>query len=110
MNIKFSSDYPKLHGQTSAYLLAVEDIRIDKDTPAALIEYDTRMSDGSRYQLKTGDYIQLIFLGNLRIPFCTIRTKRNRYAEDKGDYYRGHIGEVFDVEIIPNSEHKEGNS
>lgn len=100
MTIKFSSDYPKLHGQTSGKLVAVEDIRIDKDTPKELIEYDTRNSNGEYYNLKTGDYIQLIFVGNLGIPFCTIRSKRNRYAEDKGVYYRQHIGEVFAIEIL----------
>lgn len=46
--IKFSGDYPKLHGQTSAELIAVRDIRIDRDTPAELLTYDTTKSDGSR--------------------------------------------------------------
>ncbi|MFA5453173.1 MAG: hypothetical protein WC248_06335, partial [Candidatus Methanomethylophilaceae archaeon] len=95
MTIKFSSDYPKLHGQTSAELLAVKPIRIDKDTPKELIEYDTRKSDGTYYNLKTDNYIQLIFLGNLGIPFCTIRSKRNRYAEDKEAYYLQFVGENF---------------
>ena len=31
--IKFSHHYPKLHGQTSATLLAVLPLRINKDTP-----------------------------------------------------------------------------
>ena len=100
MTIKFSSDYPKIHGQTSAELLAVKPIRIDKDTPKELIEYDTRKSDGTYYNLKTEDYIQLIFLGNLGIPFCTIRSKRNRFAEDKEAYYLQFVGENFRIEII----------
>jgi len=100
MTIKFSSDYPKLHGQTSAELLAVKPIRIDKDTPKELIEYDTRKSDGTYYNLITGNYIQLIFLGNLGIPFCTIRSKRNRYAEDKEAYYLQFVGENFTIKII----------
>lgn len=37
--IKFSGDYPKLHGQTSAGLIAV------RDTPAELLTYDTTKSD-----------------------------------------------------------------
>lgn len=37
--IKFSGDYPKLHGQTSAELIAV------RDTPAELLTYDTTKSD-----------------------------------------------------------------
>lgn len=100
LKIKFSSEYPKLHGQTSAKLLAVEDIRIDKDTPKELIEYDTTKSDGTQYALKTGNYIQLVFLGNLGIPFCTIRSKRNRYTEDKGAYYCSLIGQTFDIAIL----------
>ena len=103
MTIKFSSDYPKLHGQTSAILIAVKPIRIDKDTPKELIEYDTKKSDGTYYNLKTGNYIQLIFIGNLGIPFCTIRSKRNRYAEDKEAYYSQFIGENFTIEIIEES-------
>lgn len=98
--IKFSHDYPKLHGQTSAELLAVRPIRIDKNTPEELLEYDTKY-DGGYYKLATGDYIQLIFLGNLRIPFCTIR--RN-YPPQKGDYYRGKVGDMFTIEVKPKVE------
>ena len=103
MTIKFSSDYPKLHGQTSAILIAVKPIRIDKDTPKELLEYDTKKADGTYYELKTGDYIQLIFIGNLGIPFCTIRSKRNRWGDDKELYYNGHVQEVFEVEILKES-------
>jgi len=108
--IKFSHDYPKLHGQTSATLLAVVPIRIDRNTPKELIEYDTtyyvtrELSEvglglgtvKEYFPLPTGDHIQLIFLGNLRIPFCTIR--RN-YPPQKGDYYRGKVGDVFTIEV-----------
>ena len=38
MKIKFSHNYPKLHGQTSAELLAVRHIRIDENTPRELLE------------------------------------------------------------------------
>lgn len=95
--IKFSHDYPKLHGQTSAELLAVRPIRIDKNTPRELLEYDTKY-DGGYYKLATGDYIQLIFLGNLRIPFCTIR---KAWPQSKVDYYRGKVGDVFTIEVKP---------
>ena len=100
MEIKFSSDYPKLHCQTSAELLAVKLIRIDKNTPKELLEYDTKKSDGTYYELKTGNYIQLMFLGNFGIPFCTIRSKRNRYAEDKEAYYKQFIGQVFEIRMV----------
>lgn len=99
MTIKFSSEYPKLHGQTSAELLAVKPIRIDKNTPKELLEYDTKKADGTYYKLRTGNYIQLVFLGNLGIPFCTIRSKRNMYAEDKEAYYKQFIGQEFYVEV-----------
>ena len=95
--IKFSHDYPKLHGQTSAELLAVRPIRIDKNTPKELLEYDTKY-DGGHYKLATGDYIQLIFLGNLRIPFCTIR---RAYPPSKVEYYKSKIGERFEVMVKP---------
>lgn len=100
MEIKFSSDYPKLHGQTSAELLTVRPIRIDSSTPKELLEYDTKKADGTYYKLRTGDYIQLVFLGNLGIPFCTIRSKRNMYAEDKEAYYKQFIGQTFDVRMV----------
>ena len=93
--IKFSHNYPKLHGQTSAKLIAVLPIRIDKNTPRELIEYDTKF-DGGYFPLKTGNYIQLIFVGNLHIPFCTIRSS---YPPSKCDYYNGKIGEDFKITI-----------
>lgn len=99
--IKFSHNYPKLHGQTSAKLIAVLPIRIDKNTPKELIEYDTKF-DGGYFPLKTGNYIQLFFVGNLHIPFCTIRSS---YPSSKQDYYKGKIGEDFKI-VIKESEVK----
>ena len=108
--IKFSHAYPKLHGQTTAELLAVRPIRIDRDTPDELLEYDTTYYDKPfkdemslyaekhRFPLPTGDYIQLIFLGNLRIPFCTIR---KAYPPQKVEYYKQAVGETFEVWIKP---------
>lgn len=106
--IRFSHEYPKLYGQTSAELLAVRPIRIDRNTPDALLEYDTTyfdkpykdatciFSDEKRFPLPTGDYIQLIFLGNLRIPFCTIRSA---YPPSKVAYYQRSVGKVFTIEV-----------
>jgi len=91
--IGFSHHYPKIHGQTSAKLLAVEPIRIDRNTPKELLDYDTTF-EGGRFELKTGNYIQLVFLGNLRIPFCTIRPA---WPRQKIEYYNGSIGETFAV-------------
>ena len=107
--IKFSHNYPNLYGQITAELLAVRPIRIDRNTPDALLEYDTTyfdkpykdatciFSDEKRFPLPTGDYIQLIFLGNLRIPFCTIR---KAYPQSKVDYYTAAIGETFEVVVM----------
>lgn len=94
--IKFSSDYPKLWGQTSAELIDVRYIKIDSHTPEALLNYDTTKADGSRFPLKPGNYIQLVFVGNLNIPFCTIRAA---YPHSKTVYYLESIGEQFQIEI-----------
>ena len=91
--IGFSHHYPKLHGQTFAELLAVRHIKISKDTPQELLEYDTKF-DGGYFPLPPGKYIQLIFLGNLRIPFCTIRAA---YPPSKVEYYRHNIGKIFNI-------------
>ena len=58
--ILFSKDYIKLHGQTEAELLSVRRVRIDENTPIELIEYDTTATDGSSYELKKVNYIQLV--------------------------------------------------
>lgn len=106
--IKFSHDYPKLHGQITAELLAVRPIRIDRNTPDELLEYDTTYyekpfkdetslyAEKRRFPLPTGDYIQLVFLGNLRIPFCTIR---KAWPPQKVDYYKAAIGHDFVIHI-----------
>ena len=92
--IKFSHKYPKLHGQTSAELLAVRPLKIDAHTSKELLDYDTTY-EGGRYPLCSGEYIQLIFLGNLRIPFCTIRSA---YTPSKVAYYRQSVGKMFTIE------------
>ncbi|MEA4866243.1 MAG: hypothetical protein VB088_12695 [Sphaerochaeta sp.] len=94
--IRFSHHYPKLHGQDSAKLLAVLPLTIDDTTPQALLDYDTTTSDGNKYPLAPGEYLQLIFIGNLRIPFCTIRPQ----TLQKVIFYQGAIGKVFDVLVM----------
>ena len=91
--IKFSHNYPKLWNQTEALLLNV--LKIDStEFNNDLIEYDTKNSEGSYYPLKKGKYIQLIFLGNKRIPFCTIRS----YNSNKFNYYTSLINQQFRIE------------
>lgn len=72
--INFSHYYCKLWNQTTAKLIAVKDIEINDSTNKDLLEYDTKIVDGTYYLLKNGKYIQLIFLGNKRIPFLYNKT------------------------------------
>ena len=91
--IGFSHRYPKLHGQTTAKLIAVEPLTIDDRTPVELLDYDTSY-DGGRFPLEHGEHVQLVFLGNLRIPFCTIRKRKP--GKDVEDYEKK-IGEVYRI-------------
>ena len=91
--IKFSHSYPKLWEQTQAKLLAVLPLS-SKQFTELLLEYDTHHDTG-RYHLPDGEYLQLVFIGNFRIPFCTIRP----YTKEKATYYRSCIGEWFNIEV-----------
>lgn len=90
--IKFSHNYPKLWGQKSAVLLRV--CLLSTVNPI-LREYDTKFAEGCYYELPKGKVIQLIFLGDNGIPFCTIR----RFTDDKWGYYTHEIGRNFTIEI-----------
>ena len=94
VKIKFSSNYPKLWGQKEAILLFVKIINQEQLTED-LIEYDTKNSKGEYYKLPKTDLIQLVFLGNKGIPFCTLR----RYTPMKLKYYKDCVDKVFDVVI-----------
>ena len=107
--INFSMDYAKLHGQRNAELIAVRRIRIDKDTPEQLIEYDTVSSDGkNHYKLNNGNHLQLVFLGNYGIPFCTIRSDKPAISGQKAkyDYYAEKIGNSFELVIQGSTKHE----
>lgn len=93
--IKFSHNYPKLWNQTEAKLCAVLPMMINKDTPKDLLEYDTKIKDGEYYELKHGSYIQLVFVGNKGIPFCTIRN----HNPGKAGYYISKVGQDFVLDI-----------
>lgn len=101
MQIKFSHNYPKLHSQKSATLLAVE-LRGRSDLSEHFIEYDTVYIDSSsvtgvdHYCLPPAKYMVLVFLGNDLIPFTTVR----RWTEEKFRYYHGSIGSNFDIVIV----------
>ena len=96
--IKFSKEYVKLHGQTTAKLLAVYPQTIN-NTYKELIDYDTIATDGTRYELKPGKYILLVFIGDKHIPFTTIRSDKPAMngMKSKWDYYKEKIGEDFAI-------------
>ena len=95
--ITFSKDYIKLHGQTTAELIAVKIIDLsymsDKDFQE-LVEYDCLATDGSYFPLnKDKSYCLLVFLGNKNIVFQTLR-KREKYTD-----YQNLIGHIFDLVV-----------
>lgn len=105
MKIKFSHDYPKLHGQTSALLLAVYACARSSLVNEFII-YDTRYysehgEDGENgylyYDLPNGRVLCLVFLGNDLIPFTTVR----RWTEEKERYYRENVNKRFGIELLP---------
>lgn len=106
--IKFSHNYPKLWNQIEAHLIMVR--QIDKGcVNEALKEYDTKYHFNERkdhhgaiqdyeegyYPLPNTDLIQLVFIGNFDIPFCTLR----RFTPRKLDYYNNLIGKEFKIEL-----------
>lgn len=93
--IKFSKEYVKVWGQDKATLINLGTLYAES-LPEDLIEYDTKAKDGSYYPLpKKGRLLQLTFIGNKGIPFCTLR----RYTPEKQMYYAKLCNKVFDVEI-----------
>ncbi len=98
--IKFSHHYPKLYKQTSGKLIAIEHLYIDdREDIKKLLDYDTNI-DGSdnRFPIYKGEtYMQLVFVGNYHIPFCTLRRMIN---QDRIDYYHNSIGQMFDFEFL----------
>jgi hypothetical protein len=100
--ITFSHDYPKLHKQTSAELVAVKLLTLPEDMNGDLHEYDTAYYDDNgqkqHYRLNSGEYLQLILYGNKRIPFCTIRNRYGRHG-DKLSYYLSCLGKIFEIEV-----------
>lgn len=91
-SIKFSHDYPKLHGQTSARLIEVTAIDYENLHPD-LIEYDTKTCKGDYYPLPKTQLIYLLFVGNKKIPFCTLR----RLTPLKLTFCIQQIGKEFNI-------------
>lgn len=93
--LTFSHNYPKLWGQKTAKLIALEPLTVSGGLNPALKEYDTKTVDGEYYPLPDGEYLQLIFIGEFGIPFCTIR----RMTYEKVEYYSKLRGLWLDIEI-----------
>lgn len=93
--IKFLGNYVKLHNQTRATLIKVNFVEVDKNTSKELLDYDTTREDGSKFNLKDGQYLQLIFIGNLGIPFSTLRS----ISYEKIKHYVLNLNKEFEIEI-----------
>jgi hypothetical protein len=93
--IRFGSDYPKLWGQKKAKLVYVSVFateRIEKE----LIEYDTKKSDGTYYQLPNIEFfLHLVLIGEKGIPFCTLR----KFTQENYDDYRSSIEKWFNIQV-----------
>ncbi len=101
--IPFSHNYPKLWGQKTGKLVYVQlldakDVQKNKD----LLEYDTKYDSNLRglyeyYPLpKSGNLIQLVFIGDKGIPFCTLRPEYSKIG-NKLEYYQSRIGQDFEI-------------
>lgn len=100
--INFSHHYHKMpYGFESSKLLDVLPIRLE-DLSLDFILYDTSYLDGGeekQYQLPiSGKYMILLLQANSGAgPLWT--TIRSQWPASKPEYYRSHIGEVFECRI-----------
>lgn len=102
LRINFSHKYNKMpYGFESSKLLEVLPVRLEDLSPEFL-RYDTSYLDGGeekQYALpKSGAYMILLLQANSGAgPIWT--TIRSQWPPEKIDYYRAHIGEVFECNI-----------
>jgi hypothetical protein len=98
--IKFSHQYPKLWGQKSAELVQILTLKLPEEMNVDLYKYDTTYFDSRlnerRYELPKGEYLQLLFFGDKKIPFTTIRP-RYKGKLDKLFYYMKQMHERFEI-------------
>lgn len=98
--ISFDENYPKLHNQTVAKLLLtvtnVSGQLLKRGTLKYVTEFDTLRSDGRHYHIdEKKEYMILLFLGNKRILFTSIRAQNNENTEK----YCNSVGECFSISI-----------
>lgn len=97
MNINFSHNYPKLHDERDAKLLAVF-ISQTSCLSSSFIEYDTIYHENGideYYPLPEGKVLVLLFLGARGNLFTTVR----EYKESKAKYYQLNVGRWFQVKV-----------
>ena len=103
LRINFSHRYCKFpFGFQESKLLDVLPVRLEDLSPEFL-RYDTSYLDGGeekQYQLpKSGNYMILLLQASSGSgPLWT--TIRSRWPPEKMDYYKSHIGVVFECRII----------
>ena len=100
--INFSHHYHKMpYGFESSKLLDVLPVRLE-DLSLDFILYDTSYLDGGEEKLYAlpakGNYMILLLQANSGAgPLWT--TIRSQWPPEKMDYYKSHIGEVFECRI-----------
>ena len=97
--IKFNDNYPKLHNQTTAKLVAMFDnvsANILFRQFPDLLKFDTKKQDGSYFEIEPrNSFLLLLFVGNKNIMFSTLR-KSN---DENFWLYKNSIGEEFNIVI-----------
>jgi hypothetical protein len=102
--IKFSHEYSKLHHQRTARLILVDQINLVNEPESAdmeLIKYDTLYHEDGKpehYSLESGFYLLLVFMGDMNIPFTTIR----RWTFEKDRFYHACQGRIFNIRRTSN--------
>lgn len=92
--LKFTDNFPKLHGQVKGKL--VEVVITPKTVLCCdLIKYDTEQSNGDYFPLKNGICLVLYFIGDKGIPFTIIR----KGSAKNFDSYKSRIGEKFNIVV-----------
>ena len=103
LRINFSHKYNKMpYGFESSKLLDVLPVRLE-DLSLDFILYDTSYLDGGEEKLYAlpakGNYMILLLQANSGAgPLWT--TIRSQWPPEKMDYYKSHIGVVFECRII----------
>ena len=98
LKIKFSHHYYKLQYQgNKAILISATPYKIDDNTPESFIAYDTYYYPDGHYELKPGEYVLLLFLGENGV-FTTIRSREGSHGNNL-EYYSKLVGKEFEIVV-----------